>query len=266
MSTELRVTLPGPAGTEDARQALKVLDRVLSLLGHLENAQTHRDGSSPWGFTGLGLGSVVATLAPSEAGAVSKPKVLTNVMRLTVEGFEQAEREEGVPEGWDYDAAGAGAEISHLLGQLRLPELKLDLLENQIPVRSVVVTRVSEQHLRRAMRRRQHSIGSVIGRIDSITVHDRFEAGLWPEAGGSRVAVKFTAAQRADVAAVLGKRIEASGGIERSSTGQVIAIKLRAIDLLADEAPPLTDLVGLDLNLTGGRDLDDYLGEMRGAA
>src|SRR5690606_20671050 len=55
MHTELRVTLPGPQGSADARRALAVLDRLLNLLGYIEDSVLDKpalraDERSSWGF------------------------------------------------------------------------------------------------------------------------------------------------------------------------------------------------------------------------
>jgi hypothetical protein len=42
VGTELRATLPGTAGTADARRALAVLDRFLSLVGQLEDVALNK--------------------------------------------------------------------------------------------------------------------------------------------------------------------------------------------------------------------------------
>ncbi|MFU8849417.1 hypothetical protein ACNAW0_00255 [Micromonospora sp. SL1-18] len=273
MTTELRVTLPGPEGSADARRALAVLDRFLSLLGHLEdNALDKRasraDERSTWGITAVQLGSLVTTLAPNRLKRGATTNTLDRVAGAAVNGLAEAEEREGLPRGWDTKAAAMGAELAHMLGLLAVDGMVVELLDRGRVVRDVTITRHAAEHLVAALKVRRQSIGSVIGRLDAISVHQRREAGLWHERTGERITVTFAAAQTDEISSALGHRVEIAGRITRDIDDRLISIKVRSLERLPDhgEGPPVTDLFGIDPDLTGGMDPTDYLGEIRGAS
>ncbi|MEW2384503.1 hypothetical protein AB0873_20765 [Micromonospora sp. NPDC047707] len=268
MSTELRVTLPGPEGSADARRALAVLDRFLTLLGRLEDATLKRPVSrdhTTWSFTDVRLGSLVTTLAPNRLASGATSVTIKEIAGTTVMGLATAQHQEGLPPGWTLQAARAGAELAQLLGLLVSDGMILELLENGKPQGPrVMVTRQAAENLAAAVKTRRHSIGSVIGRLDAISLHDRREAGLWHERTGERIAVTFDPSQMDEIRAALGKRVEIAGRLTRDAEDRPLSVKMRSLEVLQDA--PVTDLIGLDPNLTGGRDPVDYLREIRGAS
>ncbi|MBN1172481.1 MAG: hypothetical protein JXA67_09945 [Micromonosporaceae bacterium] len=270
MGTELRVTLPGSGGSADARRALAVLDRVLIVLGRLEDATLpQREGPSEptrWAFTYLTLGSVQTVLAPSLPRRGATTASLDQLMATTVEGFAVAEEHDGIPHRWDQATATAAVDLAQLLGLLPADGVELAILRDRQPVREVTITRRAGEHLREGLSIRRVSIGAIIGRLDTISCHSGYTAGLWPVRGGRRVEVIFDKKHLEAVHQVWGHIVSVSGRIERDCEGRPLRIRLRHLERLPETAPPLAQLVGLDPNLTGGQDPDDYLEEIRGAS
>ncbi|MEU4715518.1 hypothetical protein AB0F73_17920 [Micromonospora purpureochromogenes] len=271
MSTELRVTLPGPEGSADARRSLRVLDRFLTLLGRLEDATLHRRGPhehTAWGFTDVRLGSLVTTLAPNRLADGATSVTLKEVAGVAMSGLEVAEQQEGLPPGWDLRAADAGVELAQLLGLLVTDGIVVEWLQDGLLTRSVTVTRKAAENLGSALKVRRQSIGSVIGRLDTVSLHQRREAGLWHERTGERVTVFFDKDHTTQIQAALGRRVEVAGRIARNMDDKLISIRMRSLELLPEDAAaaPATDLIGLDPDLTRGASPGDYLREIRGAS
>src|SRR5688572_12072022 len=180
---ELRVRLPGAGGSADARRAVVILTRVLTVLSAMEDALAQapsgrQSGETTWAFTRLALGSVDTVLAPSVPRRGSTSDVLDAVMDRVVEGFEAAEGRAGVPEGWDRRAAVKAAELADMLGLRPDVGMELELLLAGESVRQVTVTRRAAEHLRAGLRVRQRSIGSVTGQLETITEHGGFKAKI----------------------------------------------------------------------------------------
>ena len=267
------MTLPGPEGSGDARGALVVLERFLALLGQLEDNELRKraaraDDRSTWGITAIELGSLVTTLAPNRMRRGATVATLGRVAGVAVDGFAEAEEREGLPEGWDGRTAAVGADLARMLGLLNTDGMILELLDDDRVIRNVTVTRHAAEHLNAALQERRHSIGSLIGRLDTISVHQRPLAGLWHERSGERVQVIFDQAQTDQVTAALGKRVEVAGRITRTLDDRLVDIRMRSVEVLPDigEGPRLTDLAGLDPDFTGGIDPEEYLREIRGAS
>ena len=269
---ELRATLPGPAGSADARRALAVLERFLSLIGVLEDVAleakaTRAEERSVWGLTSVRLGSLTVAIAPNEPRRGATTRTLSDVASWAVDGLAEAEQREALPRHWNRQCGDSAIGLAQMLGYLPASGLQLQLLEGGKVVKEVVVTRHTEEHLRAAMSVRHQSIGSAIGRLDSVRLHDRREAGLWLETTGERVAVLFTAKQVEEIRASLGKRVEVAGKLTRDVDGKLLTIQMRSLEVLRDqEGPELTDLVGLDPNMTEGKGPRAYLRELRGAS
>ncbi|HEY9414418.1 MAG TPA: hypothetical protein VIQ30_06655 [Pseudonocardia sp.] len=271
MSTELRVTLPGPEGSADARRALAILQKLVALLSHVEDAAMKRrtpkaDDRSVWGFTSLGLGSTVCTLEGNRPRGGATVDTLANVAEWTVDGFAAAERRAELPRHWSGRAGSVGADLGQMLGREAAKGMILELLRNKHPVRKVIVTRSSGEHLRSALSTHRRSIGSVIGRLDTVTLHGKYEAGVWSELGGERAAIQFDADQVDQIRAAWGKRVEVAGVIIRDAEDKPLTVRMRSLEVLRDDGPPLAGLVGFDPDFTGGMDPGDYLRKLRDAS
>jgi hypothetical protein len=273
VGTELRVTLPGPDGAADARRALAVLEKLITLLGQVEDVALKKhaargDERTVWGFTSIGIGSLTATLAPNRPKRGATSATLADVAAMTVAGLETAENRDGLPEHWDRHAGSTAADLAQLLGMLPSDGLRVELLSDGEPVRDVVMTRRAGEHLRAGLKVRRQSIGSLIGRLDTASLHERREAGLWLERGGERVAIHFRDDQIDVIRRAWGRRVEVAGRVVRDVDGRALSLQMKSLEILPDtgQGRPLTDLVGLDANLTGGQDPHDYLREIRGAS
>ncbi|NBE80295.1 hypothetical protein [Micromonospora rubida] len=267
MTTELRVTLPGPEGSADARRSLGVLERFLALLGQLEDAVLQKDSPNDrtaWGITDVRLGSLVTTLAPNRLASGASAITMKEVAGTAVTGLAEAEQHEGLPAGWTLKVANAAVELAKPLGLLAADGLMVELLQEGSPARVIHVTRQVAENLSTALRVRRQSIGSVIGTLDAITLHGQRRAGLWHERTNRRIEVTFTATQMDQVRAALGQRVEVSGRLIRAIDDELLSVKLRDLEILPSS--PATDLIGLDPGFTNGADPVDYVREIRGAS
>lgn len=273
MATELRVMLPGPEGSEDARRAVRILDKVLALLAELDHAATRRRGgpATTWSFTRLQLGSVDTLVAPNQPGRGRTTSEVERDFYRLVEGFMDAERGAGIPTGWTKNAAKIGAEIGRYLSATATRGLLLGVHENGRTVNEITVTRRVTDHLELALSSRRQSIGSLVGKLDSVNIHNGAEARLWlPGPRQQSVPVKFRDEQVDQIRDALGKRVMITGRIERDAEEAPVRVIMREIDILRDvdddDVSPLGDLVGRDPDFTGGIPPAAYLRELRGTA
>ncbi|WP_326555146.1 hypothetical protein [Micromonospora sp. NBC_01813] len=179
MRTELDVTLSGSNGGMDARQALVRLEEVLDLLADLEDADRRRPVGqrrvprSTWTFARLGLGSVRAALAPLEPGPGATYDELDALNVRAVDGFEQVEGAELLPDGWGVNAARTARRLAGRLGATPDTGMRLSLIVDGQVSKTVAVTRRASVNLDRALKVRRESIGSVSGSIDSMSVRTK---------------------------------------------------------------------------------------------
>jgi hypothetical protein len=261
MNAELRVTFLGEH--LDAHKALAGLNKLLQVLAAAEGIGNRGAKRISWQFAHLGVGSVEAGIVPLELPPGHEVQA---AFAHIVDGFAEAEEREGVPAGWTEDLARYARD---LIGDADVEGLILEMRRDGKADRRVRATRTARNHLDAGLRQgHRESIGSLIGHLDSIHVHDRYEARLWPDRGGPPVLIRFDSDLVEHVKDHLGTRVEASGRIRRDGAGNVVSLKLKDLERLADfdDSPPLSDLVGLDPNFTGGKTAVEYLREIRGEA
>jgi hypothetical protein len=272
VATELGVTLRGPTGRMSARRVLEDLQQILNLVGELEDAQLGRYAQprdrSTWSFSRLGVGSVEAVLAPAEPRGRATWADLKHVVFRVVEGYDEAERREVLPDGWTAEAAKPASALARGLGTTTGTGMRLRLLVDGNPVREVEVTRRAGLHLDAAVDVRRESVGSIVGTVGSITVKGRNIAGLWPDRGGPRVPLWFTDEQTSMMRDAFASRVQVSGLVRRNIAGQAVGVTVRRLERLPSHGAgkPLTGLVGLAPSLTGDRSTQAFLDEIRGTS
>jgi hypothetical protein len=193
---------------------------------------------------------------------------MDHTLSRAIEGFASAEEHPGIPSGWNVPVAEAGADLAQFFSAVDGSGLLLELVEQGEAVRRAVVTRATAQNLSAGVRLRARSIGSAIGRIETATLRQRREASLWLERTDKRVAIAFEARDVDTIRAAWGRRVEVRGVLERDHDGQLVRVRMRQLDILAEQtdSPALSDLIGLDPGLTGGSEPGDYLRGIRGEA
>lgn len=261
MSAELRVTFLGEH--QDARKAVAALRKLVDVVAAAEAAGAGRGPRIGWRFSRLGLGSVVSGIAPATAGREGEAG---DLFAQVVQGFGDAEEREGMPAGWSVELARRARD---LIDAAEHHEMRLEALRQDGAVGTVRVTMAARRHLDAGLAQgARDSIGSLIGQLDAVSLHEKQEARLWPERGGPSVPVQFTDEQLPAVRDHLGARVEASGRLRRDAAGRPLSLRLRRLERLPtwEESPPLTDLIGLDPDFTGGKSSVEYLREIRGEA
>jgi len=269
---ELGIRLRGSVADLDAQRVLRDLVHLIRLLGLLEDTQLRKDrepsSRSTWAFNALGLGSVNAVLAPLEPRGGADSGVLDQVPELFVLGLEDVESSPRVPKGWSIGAVREAARATQNLGTDAAHAMVLTLLVDGEAKRSVEITHRASANAKAAVKARSSSLGSVIGTLDSVSVHKRNRAGLWTARGGRRVEVSFDDDHLDSLATLLGRRVEVWGRLSRNSDDQVLSVQAcRFITLQQpDEGRRLADLRGIAPNLTGGDEVDVYLERLRGTS
>lgn len=269
---ELGIRLRGSVADLDAQRVLGDLSHLVELLGLLEDAQLRKDrkptSRSTWAFSSLGLGSIEAVVAPLEPRGGADFTTLDHLPEVFVAGFEDVESSPRVPAGWNTHAVREAERATRRLGVDAAHAMVLTLLVDGEPRRSVEVTHRAATNARTAIKARFNSVGSVIGTLDSVSVHRRRRAGLWTARDGRRVEIGFGTEHLDDMAKLLGQRVEVWGRLARNADDQVLSVQARRFIGLKqpDEGRRLAELRGIAPNLTGGEDVDRYLEGLRGTS
>ena len=110
------------------------------------------------------------------------------------------------------------------------------------------------------------SLGSIVGSLDSITVHRANEFRIWDEVNENPVTCSFDKDLLPKVKDCLKFRVLVSGSIRRNIQGLPVKIKVRDIERIKNESelPDIKEMAGLIDDFTGGKSLSLYLEEIRG--
>ncbi|MEQ4197491.1 hypothetical protein [Streptomyces sp. YIM 103828] len=271
MSIELHLKLRGPHAGMDARDSLRALQNMLSLLRELENTETARSSAegTRWAFNELGLGSVACTLEPLRIAEHSDYAVVERVLQAAVTGLDEAEARARIPTGWSSRAANFGRRLARSLGASADVGMSIMVRSDGQVLRAAEVTQRAALHLDAATNARFRSFGSRRGRLSGLTEsrQENPRALLRTEVGAEVIPVLFPEELDSELRAAWRRnRVEVTGEITENAQGQAVNMVARAIELLPTEAT-LSDndlRAGFWPDMTEGRDAVEYVEAMRG--
>jgi hypothetical protein len=271
MSIELHLKLRGPHAGMDARDSLRTLQNMLSLLHELENTETARSSreGTRWAFSELGLGSVACTLEPLRIAEHSDFDVVERVLETAVSGLKEAEASPRIPTGWSSRAANFGRRIARSLGASADVGMSIMVRADGKVLRAADVTQRAALHLDAATSARFHSFGSRRGRLSGLTEsrQESPRALLRTEVGAEVIPVFFSDELDSELRAAWRRnRVEVTGEITENAQGQAVKMVAQTIELLPTE-PTLSDddlRAGFWPEMTGGRDAVEYVEAIRG--
>ena len=106
---------------------------------------------------------------------------------------------------------------------------------------------------------RSVSYGTVVGSLDSISVHRGKEFRVWDENIKRPVRCRFDLRQEARAKDLLGKRVIVTGMIQADRYGQPVAMTVESLDgAELGNLPTIEEMMGLVPNFTGGLSLKEF--------
>lgn len=238
MAPELAIYVGGDPEGIDASRVLAGLNHLVGLINALDGSDSGQTTS--WRFTRLALGSINTQIAPMELRPGSTDESINSTFHKLVDGLNLTEDQPAVPAGWPGHAIDEAARASEFLGGVNEAGTTIEVVGEEF---SVTLTRKTFENLRKVTSLRRESIGSVIGMVETITVHRANTATMWTELGGHSVRVSFSADQLEAVRAAMGKRVEAFGLLSRDYWGNPKRLTLRRIEVLpqSGDVPSITE-------------------------
>jgi hypothetical protein len=114
---------------------------------------------------------------------------------------------------------------------------------------------------------RYESLGSVVGSLDSITVHRGSEFRVWSEATGKAVTCRFSEAMLEEVKSKLGERVLAYGDVNYNQLGDPRFINVDGIESYPSETslPSIEKMSGRVAGIVDGLSIGDYMTYLRDA-
>ena len=103
------------------------------------------------------------------------------------------------------------------------------------------------------------SYGTIVGSLDSISVHRGKEFRVWDENIKRPVRCRFDMRQESRAKDLLGKRVIVTGMIQADRYGQPVAMTVESLDgAELGNLPTIEEMVGLVPNFTGGLSLKEF--------
>jgi len=251
-------------GTEDQIPLKAFIDSLrnfLSVLEDLDATISHDSrGSMVWEVVALQKKSPpVVGVAPRQVrgdrnvSEVVEEQLLTNTKLLSSNG----ERNQYMSDA----ALGRVERLAKLTPKLGPMAIYLN---GDGPIRDEAdITESTLKNVRQLTGVKYSAFGSLVGSLDTITVHKGNEIRVWDETTNKPVRCKFNEKDLDRVKSLLKARVRVSGVIQSNSAGVPIVINLEELEpFVKRDLPTIEEMSGLVEDFTAGKSLKDYMEEL----
>jgi hypothetical protein len=261
MASTIRLTLGAP---QDKLHPTSFIASIRNFWGILQNvdAAISADprGSVAWEIVGLAKGSPAQVVFG--AGSVlpnidHSPEIIAAV----ISGIELLERTAERPPAYSDKTLENLKKLAEQ--RKRLSEIAVSSNGRSVEVRPIILDSID-----RLTGNRFESLGSVVGSLDSITIHRGSEFRVWNEFGGKPVTCRFSGDEMLlEIKGHLGKRVLVYGNMRYNSLGEPYLIQVDGLDSYPEvsELPTIERMSGRVRGITDGLSLGEYLKELRDA-
>ncbi len=248
----LTLNIEGPPGRVPASTLATVLTESLHILEDLRRSVA-RNQQVKWYVTGLRMGSAVAVLAADDL--TDAP---LRVSHEYIHGLGVVESGEGLPSYFPDSSLTSLVRMTKVLGSDDARSLRASIGQDG-ESEVARVTKAAGAHVGELRSPRAHALGSITGILDTISLRgQRPKFQVLDPVSRRPVMCQFSTARTEAVKEVLGRRVTVQGTIIRNAKGQPLRVEEPAFEVVA-QTPPLTGLVGIDPEFTGGLPLDKYM-------
>jgi len=261
----LRFVLEGRPGTIRADAFLAATRDFLDILRDVDRVVSGVDkGTLAWNVQTLEIGSLVAGFAPTRRDEKTADYSRT-VTDSAFDGMRLLDSEPRVPENFSTASVGRTSRLARRIGRGGVTGMKVVRLDDH---RSAPITLVVADNAKAALSASSSGIGSVMGRLEMISVHRRPYFNVYDARTRRAVRCDFDREKDLEqVKAALGRRVLTAGILQRNRVGQTVRVKLSRLEVIPpeDQLPSVDDIVGMAPDFTGGMSTDEYLEYLRDA-
>ena len=243
---------------------IAVLSNFLGLLRDVDSTiSKDKFGSVIWEVVSLRQNSPpVVGVSPTvrhekqDFSSVVETQVLDNIERLNRGG-----------EPTQYMSYSGLARIEHLAEKSRtLGSHEVYTERNGHPGRRSTIAEPTLERVQQLTGVSYVGYGSVIGKLEAISVHNASEVRVWDESNGKAVRCKLDPDQEEKVKSLLRHRVRVIGSISSNAAGLPISVAevedVEDIEALASSLPTIQQMSGLVKDFTDGKSLKEYLEEI----
>jgi hypothetical protein len=239
-------------------QLVGAMGDFLGLLRDVDSAVSNKkSGNLRWRVTTLskspsplvGVTPFLPRPTSRDTSAAVEQEVIGNVVSLT----EKGTRTKLFPDA-ALDRIVRIAKNSSKIGDSEIYTSKSDGVIYRTSVSVKTFTQIQEIRNVKSV-----SFGTVIGSLDSISVHKAKEFRVWDESTDRPVRCKFKGDLLSSARDLLGHRVIVSGMISADQSGLPISLVVESLlGFELGNLPSITDLMGAVPNLTGGLSLREF--------
>jgi len=155
--------------------------------------------------------------------------------------------------------------IKNLAGNVkRLGPSAVYVEKNGHPKREELITEATLKNVKELTDPKYTAYGSVVGRLESLSVHKGHEFRVWDKSTARPVRCQFSPERMAQVKELLPATVIVSGIVHSNSAGLPISVDLEDLVLYVEPEtlPTIEEMSGLVDDFMGGRTLKEYLEDM----
>lgn len=260
--SDFRLKIEGKEGSIAYDAFFNVLNYWFKILNDVDLAMSgSKNGSQEWFVTKLGTGSLVL-----EAEAEPKqdyPDIGQQIAAASINGLYALEEEGLTPPYLSFSGIGYAKKMLKLIGNHGIQAINL---ENQSA--SAVLTSRASANIDLITKVKRRSIGSVEGRLETISVHRTPKFLVYHHRTNKAIACVFNQNDLLEkVKEGLGRRVIAFGEVLWNSNGEPVSVNIERLRFLGAKAelPSISEIGGSDPEFTGKLSTAEFLKEIRGA-
>ncbi len=258
----LRLEITGEPRNITAYGFISAIDNWLRVLNDLDSGISHQpQGSLDWFVSSLSMGSLAVEI--ESRSRLEEVNVGPEVAEAFLTGMEQIERAEASPPYLSEPGMRRLRQLVRLVGREGAAGFKVTHLQ-----RTVEVSARASANIDQFMRIQQRSIGSVEGRLETISVHGRKPRFIvYHDITRKAITCRFEGMDWLERAKdALGSRVNVLGEVYYNIKGEPLRVEPQELRTLRrkEELPTTSELGGSDKELTGSLSTEEHLRRIRG--
>lgn len=258
----LRLSLEGPSKKVGLSLFSGALSESFYMLRGIDRAiaGSGSDGID-WLVNGLANGSALTTTVAAHPRGPLNDDHLGQVCAAFIQGLDWTERGEGLPPWFDDVSLGHLKKLSKKLSRNQAVGFKATYLESGA---TALLTEQSSARVDDLMAIKYKAIGSVIGKLELISLHKQRRFNVYDEVTRRPVKSTFKPEGLEKVKQALGRRVLVSGIVHRNSKGQPVKVEDSSIEILPleQDLPSTQELYGIAPAFTGELSTGEYLARL----
>ena len=245
---------------------VKSISHSYAILRELDASITgEAKGGVDWGIDTIKKASPLEVAFAGEVRTIDLANPLEQIQSTLISGLNDLSvvtEDPKRPPFYSDKALRAVLKLANLKKRGDIGDIELYTSPNE---RALITTTISRS-VRFLIDAKYESEGSIVGSLDSITVHKSHEFRVWDEFSGRAVTCKFRKEMLDEVKEGLKRRVLVHGTLKRNAQSLPVSITVSEIEAQPDESqlPTIEEMSGLIDDMTGGTTLRGYLEDLRG--